>query len=59
MKFYFTLLFIFLLTGCMNTPTLHTNKEAIAKQKIETNKISASDAQKAYIELQKQRERAD
>ncbi len=59
MNFYFTLLFLLLLAGCINTSTLPTNKETIAKQKIEINKISASDAQKAYMKLQKQREEDD
>ena len=59
MNFYFTFIFLLLLTGCINTSILPSNKEAIAKQKIEINKISASDAQKAYIKLQKQREQDD
>ena len=56
MKFYFLLIFTFLLTACLDTPEIPTAKKDQAKEKIENNKYTAIKEQEAYLKLQRQRE---
>ena len=55
MKFYFLLIFTFILTSCLDKPEISSSKKDQAKEKIENNKYTAIKEQEAYLKLQKQR----
>jgi outer membrane biogenesis lipoprotein LolB len=56
MKFYFLLIFAFLLTACLDTPEIPTAKKVQAKEKIENNKYTAIKEQETYLKLQRKRQ---
>ena len=49
---FFIILFI---VGCVETPEVSSSKEILAKEKIQSNKTEAQQAQDDYIKLQRQR----
>ena len=55
MKVFFSLIFSFLLSSCMQTPDVPFSKEKHVQTKIQNNKSEANRAKEAYLKLQKQR----
>jgi len=56
MKFYLLVIFIFILTACLDTPEIPTTEKYQAKKIIENNKFNAIKEKEKYLRLQRQRE---
>jgi hypothetical protein len=55
MKYFISLILLFLTNGCTDTPTPQSQKEMKAQTTIEKNRNEAQQARKEYLALQKKR----